>query len=91
VDWGHDQVQVFDPEGRFITRFIGDCPGYSKWAKARMASNPESMAEQRALVKDFRPERMFFHPTGIEVDHESRIIVVDCGRHRLQIYQKVAG
>jgi DNA-binding beta-propeller fold protein YncE len=91
VDWGHDRVQVFDPGARYVTQFIGDCPGYSQWATARMASNPENMAEQRAVVKDFRIERVFFQPTGIEVDEENRIIIVDCGRHRLQIYQKVAG
>ena len=91
VDWGHDRVQVFDAQGRFITKFIGDCPGYSKWATDRMASNPESMAEQRAEVKSLLPEQVFFHPTGIEVDEENRIFVVDCGRHRIQIYQKVSG
>jgi hypothetical protein len=33
---------------------------------------------------------LFFHPTGIEVDDENRIFVVDTGRHRIQIYQKVS-
>jgi len=90
VDWGHDRVQVFDAQGRFVTKFLGDCHGYSKWATARMASNPESMAEQRAEVKSLLPEQLFFHPTGIEVDDENRIFVVDTGRHRIQIYQKVS-
>jgi DNA-binding beta-propeller fold protein YncE len=91
VDWGHDRVEVFDPQGTYVTRFIGDCPGYAQWSEARMASNPENMAAQRAMVKDFRVERVLYQPTGIEVDGENRIIIVDCGRHRLQIYQKVAG
>ena len=91
TDWGHDRVQVFDAEGRFVTKFIGDCPGYSKWATARMASNPESMAEQRAEVKSFYAEQVFFQPTGIAVDDKNRIFVVDTGRHRIQIYQKVSG
>ena len=90
VDWGHDRVQVFNAQGEFVTKFLGDCPGYSKWATARMASNPESMAEQRAEVKSFLPEQVFFHPTGIEVDDENRIFVVDTGRHRIQIYQKTS-
>ncbi|MFQ6028396.1 MAG: hypothetical protein ACE5Q6_12960 [Dehalococcoidia bacterium] len=46
-----------------------------------MASDPESMAAQRAVVTDFTIERVFFHPTGIEVDEENRI----------QIYQKELG
>jgi hypothetical protein len=53
-----------------------------------MASDPESMAAQRAIVTDFTVERVFYQPTGIEVDAENRIYVVDTGRHRIQIYQK---
>lgn len=91
VDWGNDRVQVFDPVGRFTTQFFGDCPGYSKWAEARMASDPEGMAEQRRQAKTLEPERLFFQPTGIQVDSQNRILVVDCGRHRIQIYQKLPG
>lgn len=90
VDWGNDRVQVFNPGGFFVTQFLGDCHGYSKWAEERMASNPENMAEQRQQVRSLDPERRFFQPVGIKVDQENRIIVTDCGRHRLQIYQKVS-
>lgn len=89
VDWGNDRVQVFDPEGRFVTKFLGDCHGYSRWAEERMASNPENMKEQRAMVQDLTPERRFFQPTGIVVDAQGRVIITDTGRHRIQIYQKV--
>jgi len=91
VDWGNDRVQVFDPEGRFITKLLGDCHGYSRWAEQRMASNPENMKEQRAMVQDLTPERRFFQPTGIAVDSQGRVMITDTGRHRLQIYQKVSG
>ena len=90
VDWRNDRVQVFDLRGRFITKFLGDCHGYSRWAEERMASNPENMKEQRAQVKDLTPEQRFFMPTGIVVDPQDRIIISDTGSHRLQIYQKVS-
>ena len=90
VDWGHEIVQVYDPEGHFAARLIGDCPGFSKWAVARMASNPENMAAQRAVVTDFTIERIFFNPTSIEIDDDNRILIVDCGRHRIQIYEKTS-
>ena len=90
VDWGHDRVNVYNPEGQYVTKFIGDCHGYSKWAQARMNSDPEGMSKQRAEVSDFTIERVFFQPTGIEVDEQGRILVVDTGRHRIQIYEKVA-
>ncbi len=88
TDWGHDIVQVFDPSANYVTRFIGDCHGYSKWATARMASDPEGMSKERAVVTDFTIERVFFQPTGIEVDSDDHILVVDTGRHRIQIYEK---
>lgn len=87
VDWGNDRVQVFDPAGGFVTKFTGDA-GFSKWAIERMASNPENMLEQRQKARSLEPERRLFQPTGIEVDSENRIIIADCGRHRLQIYRK---
>jgi len=90
VDWGNDRVQGFDPQGGFVTKFIGDA-GLSKWGVDRLAANPENMLGARQQAKSLDPEKRFFHPVGIEVDSENRIIVVDCGRHRLQIYQKVSG
>ena len=89
VDWGNDRVQAFDPAGAFVAKFTGDA-GLSKWAIERMASNPENMLEQRQKAKSLEPERRFFQPTGIEVDSQDRIIIADCGRHRLQIYRKEA-
>ena len=90
VDWGNDRVQVFDPNGEFVTQFFGDCPGFSKWAIARMASDPEEMAAQRVQSRTLELERLFYQPTGIQVDSENRILIVDCGRHRIQIYQKAS-
>jgi DNA-binding beta-propeller fold protein YncE len=89
VDWGHDRVQVFDPEGCFVTTLMGDA-GLSKWGTERLASNPENMLQKRAQARSLEPEKRFFHPVGIEVDSEDRIIVAECGRHRLQIYRKVS-
>jgi DNA-binding beta-propeller fold protein YncE len=87
VDWGNDRVQVFDSSGAFVANLTGDAR-FSRWAEERMASNPENMLEQRQKARSLNPEKRFFQPTGIEVDQENRIIVVDCGRHRLQIYRK---
>ena len=90
MDWGNDWVQVFDPEGDFVTRFLGDAR-MSKLREERLASNPENMLGQRQLVESLDPEKRFVQPVApvaMEVDPENRIIVVDSARHRLQIYQK---
>ena len=89
VDWGGQEVvKVYDPAGKHIDNIIGDCEGYTKWAQTRMDSDPEGMAAQRAEVSDFTIERVFFQPTNIEIDSEGRILIGDCGRHRIQIYKK---
>ena len=41
------------------------------------------------MVKDFTIERVFFQPTTVRVDDQDRILVVDTGRHRIQIYERV--
>ena len=86
VDWGNDRVQVYDSEGNWLTRFFGDA-GLSKWGEDRLSTNPESMLEQRARVRDPDAEKWFVQPTGVAVDDSNRVIVVDSARHRLQIYQ----
>lgn len=88
VDWGTEVVKVYEATGKYIDTIIGDCDGYTKWAETRMASDPEGMSLQRAAVSDFTIERIFFQPTNIEIDSNGRILIVDCGRHRIQIYQK---
>ena len=88
ADWGNDRVQVYDIVGSYVGQFNGDCHGYSKWAEARMASDPEGMSAERAVVSDFTVERVFFQPTTVRIDDEDRILVVDTGRHRIQIYEK---
>ena len=55
-----------------------------------MASDPEEMAAQRVQSRTLELERLFYQPTGIQVDSENRILIVDCGRHRIQIYQKAS-
>jgi sugar lactone lactonase YvrE len=48
------------------------------------------MMEQRRNAKDLSQERGFHVPRGIAVDDQDRIFVVDSGKGRLQVYQKIA-
>lgn len=92
TDWGNDRVQVFDSQGRFAAKLLGDA-GMSKWGADRLSSNPESMLDLRARARpqSIEAERRFYQPVGIDLDREGHILVAESGRHRLQIYQKVAG
>ncbi len=86
ADWGNDRVQVLTPEGQHITLFTGDAT-MSKWGQMQLEANPDMM-RQRSLVRDLEPERRFWNPVAIEIDAQGRILVVDCARYRIQVYQK---
>ena len=86
ADWGNNRVRVLTPDGRFITALTGDA-GLSKWGRDKLEANPDQM-KMRSLIRDFEPERSLWRPTAVAMDDEGRVIIVDCNRGRLQVYQK---
>ena len=86
VDWRNDRVQVLTPEGRHITTFTGDAD-LSKWGSDKLLANPD-MIRMRNLVRDLTDEVSFWRPKSIAIDDEGRVIILDGGRDRIQIYQK---
>ncbi len=54
ADWGNQQVQVFDREGRFIGALRGDATIPSKWAEDYFAANPDEAAARGKA--DLEPE-----------------------------------
>ena len=88
-DWGNDRVQVFASDGRFIARFIGDAQQLAKGHQQQVDANPDVIkARRRAYTLE--PEWRFAMPTGETFDVEnSRLIVADSQRSRVQIYNKV--
>ncbi len=93
-DWSDNgyhpgRVHAFDPEGRFITTFVGDAQQLSKWAQMTVEANADYVKRRRE-VPTTEPEWRFAVPTGLTFDAErGRLIVVDNQRSRLQIYSKV--
>ncbi len=88
VDWANNRVQIYTPDGEFITSLYGDAHQYSKWAQAHVESNPDI---GKAIRRARHPELAWGlkMPTDIAIDHErNRIIIADLGRRRLQIYVK---
>ena len=88
-DWANSRVQVFAPEGGFLTSILGDAQELSKWAQLTVDSNPDLVMARRR-VSSMEPEWRFAMPTGVTFDVEnSRLIVADTQRYRLQIYNKL--
>ena len=86
ADWQNHRVQVFTPEFRHITTFTGDAT-ISKWARQTISASPD-IARMVDMVRDMRPWQQLLYPVSVRVDQQRRVFIVDCGRHRLQIYQK---
>jgi hypothetical protein len=88
-DWANHRVRIYTPEGEPLTSRIGDTQVLAKWAQESVDANPD-MAEMRRRVKSLEPEWRFCYPTAVAFDTEqSRLIVADNQRGRLQIYNKV--
>ena len=88
-DWMNDRVEVFDQQGDYKDTLIGHS-GVSKWAKNYLAANPEVEAKLELASQNIEPKRRFFRPRSVKVDNDGKVYVVDCYRHRVQVYQKLS-
>ena len=90
TDWGNHRVQIYEPDGSFITSLYGNATEFSKWSRERMDANPDWLKAMRR-VSGQRIEEMgrFLRPTGIIVDDRDRVIIAEAHHYRLQVYDKV--
>ena len=88
-DWANNRVQIFSPEGRFLTSLVGDAQELSKWARLLFDVSPDAVKRRRE-VPNLESEYRFSYPAGVLFDaRKGRLIVADCQRGRLQIYNKL--
>ena len=89
--WGLGRVQIFDAQGRFLTSLEGDAQQLSKWGQMTVNANPDYMKRRRE-VRSTEPEWTFAQPTAVVFDAaNSRLLVMDTQRSRVQIYNKLSG
>ncbi len=86
ADRGNNRVQVFDRGGQFLEVLTGSATFNGRILKG-LASDPVKIRE-RISATNVGFERPFDRPTSVRVDGNSRIYVVDSGRHRIQVFQK---
>ncbi|MBM3943802.1 MAG: hypothetical protein FJ316_13015 [SAR202 cluster bacterium] len=86
-DWRNDRVQVFGARGDYKDTLTGHA-GMSQWALGYLAANPEVELKLNKAVQNIEPKKRFYRPVSVKVDGEGKVYVVDCYRHRVQIYQK---
>jgi len=88
-DWMNDRVQVFDSQGVYRDMLIGHS-GESKWSRSYLNANPEIGEKLKLSSQNIEPKRHFYRPRNVGVDADGKVYVVDCYRHRVQIYQKLS-
>ncbi len=90
-DWDRGRIHIFDSEGAFITSLVGDAQQLSTWAQMTVDANAD-YAKRRREVRTTEPEWTFAQPTSVIYDAaNSRLMVVDTQRSRVQIYNKQSG
>ena len=104
ADWGNERVQVLGPDGSHRGTMEGDGT-LSIWAKEYYVSNPHEWEARERSNLEIEPEstpahflrdraasieKLFWAPTSVRIDHEGRLLVVDCCHHRIQVYRKEA-
>ena len=87
TDFKNDRLQVFDADGGFIAKLTGEAT-LSQWGRERVLLDPLA-SKGRELAQGLRErEKEFRGPIAVEVDDENRVFVVECSRHRLQVFHK---
>ena len=87
TDYKNDRVQVFRADGSYITAMRGQA-GLSKWGAERVYLDQTIVqARDRALNLSER-EGAFQGPIAVEVDDDGHVFVLECARHRVQVFTK---
>ena len=83
------RVLVYAPDGSLLSTLLGNAT-MTKWAAPFVEADPEMSALREQHAEDVAAqERVFEGPMGIEVDEQDRILIADCCKHRLQVYERV--
>ena len=87
-DWMNDRVQVFDEQAKYLDTLVGHCDT-SKWARMYLAANPEVEEKLNLASQNIEPKMRLYRPISVKTDADGKVYIVDCYRHRVQIYQKL--
>ena len=87
VDRGNNRVLIFNHRGMFMESLIGDGT-MSNSGVERLLANPDALRLRDNAV-NFDKEKRFSNPTSVKVDANGRVFIVDTGRYRIQVYEKL--
>ncbi len=99
ADWGNERMQVLDAQGNSVQNIRGESTD-SKWAddflrinieeagaraKANLAPNIEFFNDD-PHEESSHIEKYFWAPTSVKLDNDSRVVVTESNRHRVQVF-----
>ena len=84
----NNRVQLFDPSGRFVQKFMGDAT-LSKSTLSRMFTRNARYRRYRESGS-LEMEKMFGRPRSVRVDDDGHMLVPDYECMRIQVYEKEA-
>jgi hypothetical protein len=87
TDFKNDRLQVFGADGDFITKLAGEAT-LSKWGRERVELDPVMLKGRERAQGLAEQEKPFQGTIAVDVDDENRVFVVECARHRLQVFRK---
>ena len=87
ADLGNHRVQMFDRDGRYLQTFTGDGT-LSKSARQYILANAKVL--RLRSMADLEPEKSLIAPISLTVDGRGRMVVIDNGHSRVQVYRKDA-
>jgi len=87
TDFKNDRLQVFGADGSFITKLAGEAT-LSRWGRERVELDPVALKGREIAQGLEEREKPFHGPIAVDVDDENRVFVVECSRHRVQVFRK---
>ena len=87
ADRGNDRVQLFNADGRYVQKFLGDA-GLSSVARDYMLT--QAGPNRQRDMADLEPQKYLRRPRSVVVDDDYTMFVCDSESYRVQVYQKDA-
>ena len=87
TDFKNDRLQVFDADGSFITKLLGEAT-LSQWGRQRVELELSMVRGRERAQGLAEREKLFQGPIAVEVDDEGRVFVVETSRQRVQVFRK---
>ena len=87
ADRGNNRVVLFDRNGRYVERFMGDAT-LSRMGRDYVLANPKVLRLRDMTTLE--QQKRFRAPASVRVDGDGHLFVADYGCHRIQVYRKEA-